>query len=71
MNNQAFLSEFVDGGENCMRDDCMVEIVSGHTTLVHHPITTDSQGNLTNTNKNISVTNKRCRACGRSWTETT
>jgi hypothetical protein len=67
---QNFLFEIVDGGEGCMRDDCMVEITSGQTTLVHNPMTYDGQGNPINGNKNITTTNKYCKACGKRWTET-
>lgn len=67
---QKFLSEFVDGGEGCMRDDCMVEILNGQTTLVHYPMTYDGQGNAINNNKNVTSTTKYCKACGKRWTET-
>ena len=67
---QKFLSEFVDGGEGCMRDDCTVEILNGQTTLLHNPMTYDGQGNPINNNRNITTTTKHCRSCGKRWTET-
>lgn len=66
---QKFLSEFVDGGQGCGRDDCQVVIVSGSTTLLYNPPAIDRQGNMIHTNTNTTITTKRCRSCGKQWTE--
>lgn len=69
MSTQKFLSEFVDGGQGCSRDDCMVEILSSHTTLVHYPETYNMQNVSINSNKNVSITTKYCKSCGKRWSE--
>ena len=66
---QTFLSEFVDGGPGCMRDDCQVQTVSGNVTLTYYPPTMDTLGNNINPDKNITTNNQKCNACGKSWTE--
>lgn len=66
---QKFLSEFVDGGPGCMRDDCQVQTVSGNVTLAYYPPTMDTIGNNINPDKNITTNNQKCIACGKTWTE--
>lgn len=67
---QNFLSEFVDGGEGCMRDDCAVQVINGQTTLLHTFPTYDGQGNpIKGGQRNITTTTKRCNSCGKTWTE--
>lgn len=66
---QQFLAEFIDGGPGCSRDDCEVQVVNGEVTMAYYPPTFDSLGRNINPDKNITTTSKRCKSCGRSWTE--
>lgn len=67
---QQFLSEFVDGGPGCGRDDCQVQIMSGSTTLAYTPPVQNKDGTISFVQNNNTVTeNKRCSSCGKSWTE--
>ena len=68
---QNFLSEIVDGGEGCMRDDCDINITNSQTTLLHTFPTYDGQGNPVKAGQsNVTTTSKYCKSCGKRWTET-
>lgn len=65
-----FLSEFVDGGPGCSRDDCLItENGASSTTSAYYPPVYDKQGNNTNPDMNITTHHRRCLSCGRTWTE--
>ena len=49
-----FLSEFVDGGPRCMRDDCMITHNGPHQPT---------------TEPDIIIQPMRCLSCGKSWVE--
>jgi hypothetical protein len=57
---QQFLSEFVDGGPACSRDDC--DVIQGGW---YPPILDPTQSSDV-----VQHQNKRCSSCGKSWTET-
>ncbi len=65
-----FLAEFIDGGPNCMRDDCMItHNGAGQQTLGYFPPVYDKQGRNTNPDMNITTQPMRCLSCGKSWVE--
>ena len=67
---KVFLSEFVDGGPGCMRDDCFItENGPGMTTCAYYPPVYDKQGNNTNPDMNTTTHKRRCLSCGKTWTE--
>lgn len=66
---QQFLNEFIDGGPGCGRDDCIVEVTSGATTMHYVPPAINGNGLTFNSPKTTTHTNKRCAACGKSWTD--
>lgn len=59
-----FLSEFVDGGPNCSRDDCMIAESTGTQSLSFA-----AKAMLMESEKNTTYKSKRCLTCGRGWTE--
>lgn len=64
-----FISEFVDGGPGCSRDDCMIQGEGGSTTCTYYPPIINAQGVNVNPDMNITSYHKRCLSCGKSWTE--
>lgn len=66
---QTFLTEFIDGGPGCMRDDCMVSQGPSSTTLVYNPPVVNADGININRDTNRVQMTKRCLSCGKSWTE--
>ncbi len=64
-----FLSEFVDGGPGCSRDDCRIQHGASTTTAAYYPPVYDKHGNNLNPDMNTTTTNKRCLSCGKSWNE--
>lgn len=67
---QQFLSEFVDGGPGCSRDDCQIQVMSGSTTLAYAPPVQNKDGTIRFApNHNVVTENKRCNSCGKSWTD--
>lgn len=67
---QQFLNEFVDGGPGCGRDDCIVEVTGGTTTMQYvPPVVTDNGLTFNGPRNSTTRTNKRCSACGKSWTD--
>lgn len=66
----SFLSEFVDGGPLCGRDDCMVREMGGSQTAMYFPPIYNAQGANINPDNNTKTLNKKCLSCGRAWTET-
>ena len=69
MNDQKFLTEFIDGGPGCMRDDCNVSLISGQVTMAYYPPTFDSLGRNNNPDMNVSTNTKHCLSCGKQWSE--
>ena len=64
-----FLSEFIDGGPHCMRDDCMITENGTHTTSAYFPPVYDAQGRNTNPDMNKTFVRRRCLSCGKAWEE--
>lgn len=64
-----FLSEFVDGGPGCGRDDCMIQDQGGSSTMTYYPPIYNAKGQNINPDKNIFYYNRRCLSCGKAWTE--
>ena len=65
-----FLAEFVDGGEGCMRDDCMItENGPSMSTAAYYPPVYNKQGINVNPDMNITTHHRRCLSCGKTWTE--
>lgn len=64
-----FLSEYVDGGPGCMRDDCMITESQTYQTMAYYPPVYDKNGINTNPDMNCNYINKRCLACGKGWAE--
>lgn len=64
-----FISEFVDGGPGCMRDDCRVQELGGASTTTYFPPVFNASGENINPDMNSKYYNKRCLSCGKGWTE--
>lgn len=68
--NQQFLAEFVDGGDGCSRDDCLItENGPSMTTCVYYPPVYNKQGVNVNPDMNVTRHQRRCLSCGKTWTE--
>jgi len=65
-----FLSEFVDGGPTCSRDDCMIQDQGGTSTMAYFPPIYNNNNVNINPDMNTQTYNRRCLACGKAWTET-
>ena len=61
--------EIIEGGPDCMRDDCMLQHGVSTSTLAHYPAIFDKDGNNTNPDGNVVVTDIKCLSCGKSWKE--
>lgn len=69
---KTFLSEFVDGGQGCMRDDCLItENGPSSTTCAYYPPIYNKQGVNVNPDMNTTTRSRRCLSCGKTWTEST
>ena len=64
-----FLSEFVEGGPTCMRDDCMITENGAYGTTAFFPPVSNKDGTNTNPDMNKTTVRRRCLACGKAWDE--
>lgn len=64
-----FLSEFVDGGPGCSRDDCIIQDEGSASTATYYPPVYNAQGVNINPDMNITSHHRRCLSCGKGWTE--
>ena len=61
--------EIIEGGPECMRDDCMLQMGVSTMTLAHFPQIFNKNGDNVNPDGNLSITDVRCLSCGKSWKE--
>jgi len=65
------IQEFIDGGPDCSRDDCMISELNNTQTLAHYISMYNKDGVIIKKpDNNIITVNKRCFSCGKGWTET-
>jgi transposase-like protein len=57
----------IEGGPDCMRDDCMITVQSQQTTAVYYPPVYDKSGTNVNAGKNKTIQEVRCLSCGKNW----
>ena len=57
----------IDGGPDCMRDDCMITVQSQQTTTAYYPPTYNKAGANVNSDRNKTIQEVRCLSCGKNW----
>jgi hypothetical protein len=57
----------IEGGPDCMRDDCMITVESQQMTTSHYPSVYDKTGANVNPDANKTIQKVRCLACGKNW----
>lgn len=66
------MTNIIEGGPYCDRDDCCVMTSNTTTVLPESGLTTNCENSNTVAPKDAQITlNKHCSSCGKMWTQTT
>lgn len=57
----------IEGGPECMRDDCIITVESQMTTAMHYSPVYNKDGVNMNPDRNSTTQNVRCLSCGKNW----
>jgi hypothetical protein len=52
----------IEGGPDCMRDDCMITVQSQQKTTAYNNAATN-----VNSDRNKTIQEVRCLSCGKNW----
>lgn len=63
------MTETVEGGPFCDRDDCIFVEKDKFTTISPYNQETDRYGNPVLNSKNVTTSTKHCLSCGKTWTQ--
>ena len=61
------MTNIIEGGPECQRDDCCVTDQLQFVTLAYHPPMLDQCNNNQNPDNNVTVKKKHCLSCGKIW----